>query len=639
MAQAGQPRLLPLEELFADPLFSAASLSPDGRLLAYLAPHLGRTNVWVRGVDDEHEHARPVTSDSRRGIKTYYWTDDPRWLLYLQDRDGDEDWHLHRVDVDDPQAPAVDLTPLAPGSRVLSVQVLQTEPGVVLVRMNRRPMHFDVFRVAVATGRTVLHCEALDAAEQLVCSPAGHVFSQRQEDDGSWVLAAVDVDTGERRFLRRIAGPDHPIGLGPVHVTPAGEALVLPEYAGSDDLGLVRLDAATGDLTVLAELPGRSVCTMGSVAATQPPTTFVSRRTGEVVGVRFAGDRPTVVPLDDRFAGVLAALSPLSDGVVGTVSSDRAERLWVVTFLSDTEPGLTWLHDAETGDSRLLFRPYPQLDPAELAPMTAVRFPARDGLPLQAFLTLPRGVEPRALPLVLKVHGGPWTHDSWTFDRDVQLFANRGYAVLQVNFRGSTGLGRRHLLAAVGELAGKMHHDLVDAVDWAIAQGIADPARVGIYGGSYGGYSALVAVTLTPDRFAAAVDYVGISSLPNFMRTLPEWVHPLMRASWYHYGGDPADPAQEADLLARSPITYVDRIRTPLLVAQGANDARVVQAEADNIVGALRARGVPVEYLLAEDEGHGFVNPENVLTLMRAVERHFAAHLGGRAVTADLVDA
>ena len=228
------------------------------------------------------------------------------------------------------------------------------------------------------------------------------------------------------------------------------------------------------------------------------------------------------------------------------------------------------------------------------------------------------------------MHGGPWAHDSWSYDPEAQFLANRGYAVLQVNFRGSSGYGRRHTLAAIGELAGTMHDDLLDAVDRAVGEGYADPDRVGIYGGSYGGYAALVGVTVTPDRFAAAVDYVGISDLANFMRTLPPFVKPYMVANWYRYVGDPEVPEQEADMLARSPITMVDRIRTPLLVAQGANDARVVQAESDNIVASLRERGVPVEYLVAQDEGHGFANPENRFRLYRAIERHFAEHLGGR---------
>jgi dipeptidyl aminopeptidase/acylaminoacyl peptidase len=324
-------------------------------------------------------------------------------------------------------------------------------------------------------------------------------------------------------------------------------------------------------------------------------------------------------------------LQKLSDGVVGTLSSDESGQRWVVTFVHDRDPGVTWFYDHTTGDARLLFRAYPNRDPDTMAAMEPVGFPARDGLPLHGFLTLPVGVEPRNLPLVLLVHGGPWYHDAWGYSPDAQFLANRGYAVLQVNFRGSLGYGRRHVTAAIGEFARAMHDDLIDATAWAVDEGYADPDRIGIYGGSYGGYAALIGVTVTPGHFAAAVDYVGVSDLATFLRTLPPFGRAYFATNWYRYVGNPDDPAQEADMRARSPITMVDRIRAPLLVAQGANDVRVPQEQSDTIVASLRDRGVPVEYLVAEDEGHGFDNPENRIRLYRAIERQLAEHLGGRA--------
>ncbi|MEI5133133.1 S9 family peptidase [Streptomyces libani] len=262
--------------------------------------------------------------------------------------------------------------------------------------------------------------------------------------------------------------------------------------------------------------------------------------------------------------------------------------------------------------------------------MRPVTITARDGLALPSYLTLPVGIEPSALPMVLLVHGGPWFRDSWGFDPEVQMLANRGYAVLQVNFRGSIGYGKSHTQAAIGEFAGAMHDDLIDAVDWAVAQGYADPGRIGIFGGSYGGYAALVGISFTPDRFAAAIDYVGMSNLANVMRSLPPFLQPALVANWFRYVGNPADPDQEADMLARSPISRVGHIRTPLLVVQGANDPRVVKAESDNIVAALREHGVEVEYMVKDDEGHGFLNPENRIDMYRAAERFLRRHLGGR---------
>ena len=623
------PKLIDVAEFFADPVFSGASISPDGKRIAYLAPKYGRTNVWVRGLDQEHADAICVTHDARRGIKTYHWTDDPRWLLYLQDTDGNEDWHLYRVDLEAPREPAVDLTPMAAGSFVADVKPMRSAPGTLLVTMNRRPVYFDVFRIEIATGETAVHRESPDMTGAFLLGPAGEVCYSKQGEDGLQEFYAVDEQTGQLRLFRRQGGVEQPLGVYPMEVTPDGKGLLLGAYHDGDDLSLVRVDVHTGEVTVAAAVPGHSLCT----AQIGPPSLFKSRRTGAVIAARFVGDRPMIEVLDPHFAEVYAELSKLSDGVLGWVSSDESEQRWVATFIHDREPDLTYFYDHGTGESRLLFRPYPQLDPADLAPMTPVSFTARDGLPLHAFLTLPVGVEPVGLPLVLFVHGGPWAHDTWAnyAALKVQFLANRGYAVLQVNFRGSSGYGKKHITAAIGEFAGKMHDDLIDASDWAVKQGYVDPARIGIYGGSYGGYSALVGVTVTPDYFAAAVDYCGISSLPNFMRTVPAfWYSTIMKNSFVAYCGDPDDPAQEADLLARSPITMVDRIRTPLLVVQGANDVRVVKEEADNIVEALRARGVPVEYLLAEDEGHGFQNPENVVTLFRAIERHFGEHLGGR---------
>ncbi|MHC1558324.1 S9 family peptidase [Actinomycetospora sp. C-140] len=626
-----QPRLIDLEELFADPAFSHPAISPDGTRLAYLAPRYGRTQVWVRGIDEEHEDAVCVTHDARRGIRTFYWTDDPRWLLYLQDTDGNEDWHLFRVDLTAPDREAVDLTPLPAGSRVVGVEPLPSSPGTQLVWMNQRPLVIDVFRVDIASGETTLHLEQPETTGTYLLDREGRpAFYSLLADDGSYELSAVDAATGATRLLRRVGGPEHPLGVPLQMVTPDGTGLLIGDYQDGDDLRLVRLDRDSGEETVVAAVDGHSLDTMGLMAPGLPPTVFTSARTDEVVAARFVGDRPHIEVLDPHVAEVVAALETLSEGVLGWLSSDDGERLWVASFVHDREPGLTYLYDHATGESRLLFRPHPHLDPTDLAPTTPVPFAARDGLPLHAFLTLPVGVEPTGLPLVLVVHGGPWAHDTWGWDPEAQFLANRGYAVLHVNFRGSTGYGKRHVTAAIGEFAGAMHDDLIDAAQWAVAQGYADPERIGIYGGSYGGYASLVGVTVTPDHFAAAVDYVGISDLANFMRTLPPFVRPWQVNNWYRYVGDPAVGEQEADMLTRSPITMVDRIRTPLLVAQGANDARVVQAESDNIVSSLRGRGVPVEYLVADDEGHGFANPENRFRLYRAIERHFGRHLGGR---------
>ena len=301
-----------------------------------------------------------------------------------------------------------------------------------------------------------------------------------------------------------------------------------------------------------------------------------------------------------------------------------------MAFDDDRDPGATYLYDRASGSAELLYRSPPWLDPATLAPMRPVRIDSRDGLVLHSYLTLPLDVEPRGLPAVLLVHGGPWARDAWGYDPEVQLLANRGYAVLQVNYRGSTGFGKAFTHAAEHEFAGRMHDDLIDGVSWLVGEGIADRDRVGIYGGSYGGYAALVGASFTPDVFAAAVSVVGPSSLVSLVRSFPAYWRPFLASTWFRYVGDPEDPEQRADMEARSPLTRVADIRCPLLVIQGANDPRVTKAESDQIVAALRARGVTVEYLVKEGEGHGFVKPENRLEAYGAIERFFATHLGGR---------
>ncbi|GLU47103.1 S9 family peptidase [Nocardiopsis ansamitocini] len=592
------PDLIPVEDLLGLPERARASISPDGTRIAFLAPWKNRLNVWIHDLEPGSE-PRCVTADETRNVVRYEWADDPRWLLYLQDDGGDENWHLYRVDLDTPGAAAVDLTPF-PGDRVVSFEPAADRSGRMTLLLARATGEFQSFELDVPTGG----------------------LTPRDEDPTSQAPGLLQA--GEW-----FDGTDYPLGVYPMQATPDGTGLWIGSHRGTDLTRLVHVELATGEVTEVDSHPTMDLETRAQVFPTLPSPLILGRR-GELLGVRYLGERQVIHALDPHFAEVLQNLEKLSEGDLTMVSSDTSGQRWVVAFNHDRDPGATWFYDHSTGESRLLFRPYPHLDPDALAPMRPVTITARDGLRLPSYLTLPVGVEPTGLPMVLLVHGGPWTRDAWGFDSSVQLLANRGYAVLQVNFRGSTGYGKAHAQAAIGEFAGKMHDDLIDAVDWAVEQGYADPERVAIIGGSYGGYAALVGVTFTPDRFAAAVDVVGISNLANFMRTQPAFVRPGLVNNWYRYVGDPEIPEQEADMLARSPITRVHEIRTPLMVVQGANDSRVVREESDQIVESLRARDVDVEYLLFGDEGHGFVNPENQITLFGAIERFLAQHLGGR---------
>ncbi|MGN9814754.1 S9 family peptidase [Streptomyces sp. SD11] len=625
-----QRETIAVEEFFGPPPRAQTTLSPDGRTMAYLAPWQNRMNVWIESVDAPGD-ARCVTTEDR-GVVSYHWTRDPRWLLYCRDQGGDENLHLYRVDLEDPDAPAVDLTPY-PGVRVVGVDLPAGRPGKVVTQLNLRDRaRFDLVELDIATGdlttlaRNPGHHDEGNNVDGWLYSER-ELFAAATTPEGDIELSRWDAATGTPHPVARFPGGDAPLGIYPMEVTPDGTGVWLGSYRGGDRLRLARLDLATGEEHEVDSHPTYDLDTRARVFPALPSPLIRSRRTGELLAVRYLGERQVVHALDPHFAAVLDHLEKLSDGDLAAVSSDESGQRWVASFTHDRDPGVTFLYDHATGESRLLHRAKPNLDPEALAPMRPVSITSRDGLTLPMHLTLPVGVEPSRLPLVLFVHGGPWSRDSWGYHPPAQLFANRGCAVLQIDFRGSTGYGRAHTRAAIGEFAGRMHDDLIDGVRWAVDQGYADPDRVAVMGGSYGGYAALVGITFTPDVFAAAVDVVGVSDLANFMRSQPDFVKPMLVHNWYAYVGDPADPEQEADMLARSPITHIDRVRTPLMVVHGANDARVVLAESDRLVEALRARDVPVDYIVMEDEGHAIENPENVIALYTAAERFLAEHL------------
>ncbi|BBX09715.1 S9 family peptidase [Mycolicibacterium aichiense] len=618
-----RPAHISVDDFFKPPVRAAASISPDGTRVAYLAPWRDRLNIWVQGLNDGAEPRR-VTADETRSVLHFSWTDDPRWLLYLQDAGGDENWHIMRVDLDDPEAQATDLTPF-PGA-MSAFELLPEKPGKALVHSNKRsPTQMDAYELDIASGELTLLAENPGDVVGWLASRRGDLFATKLNQGGD--LEVLEWVGGSLRSIAHYDGKDYTMGIYPMVVTPDGGGIWMGSNEGTDRTRLVRLDVADGKQYAVDSHPRFDIDTCAQVWPGLPEPLIQSRATGELLGVRYLHERQVIQALDPHFADVLSALGKLSDGDIGALSCDNGGTRWIVSFTHDRDPGATYFYDHDTGDSRLLFRPFPHLDPEQLAPMLPVTIPSRDGLELHSYLTLPIGVEPRNLPLVLTVHGGPWARDRWMYNPGVQLLANRGYAVLQVNFRGSAGYGKAFQKAAIGEFAGKMHDDLIDGVEWAIEQGYANRERVAILGGSYGGYATLVGVTFTPDVFAAAIDYVGISDLSNFMRTLPEVARPHLANNWHLFVGNPDDPEELADMLARSPITKLDQITTPLLVIQGANDVRVVQAESDKLVEGLRARGVEVEYMVKEDEGHGFVNPNNTIDMWNAVDRFLEKHL------------
>ncbi len=608
--------LIPLDHFFDDPERAAPRVSPDGQRLAWIAPDEGVVNVWTSSIDGADE--RVVTTDRDRGIRSYAWSRDGRRILYMQDTGGDENFHLFAADLDAPGGPDRDLTPYD-GVKVSVVDVPRDDPEHVLVSTNRRDRSlFDVERLSLVTGDLEPVAENPGDVMGWQTDRAGRLRgAYAQTPTGDWRVLVRDTEDEPFRVLAEFANEDSGTPYG---FSVDGSEMYVGSARGNDTVRLVAINIATG---------AERLIDADEEADLSAP--IISDRTGELLGAVYRRDRIVMHTFDETFARDWERVRKIHPGDPMIGSSDADETLWTVTFDDDRDPGATYLFDRRTGEARFLFRSRPWLVPEHLAPRTPVKITSRDGLTLPCYLTTPVGVPAENLPMVLYVHGGPWARDSWGWDPQAQFLANRGYAVLQVNYRGSTGFGKAFTHAAEREFAGKMHDDLIDGVNWAVAEGIADHKRIAIYGGSYGGYAALVGVTFTPDVFAAGISVVGPSNLVTLQRSFPPYWRPLLAGTWFLFVGDPDNPEDLAEMEARSPINRVDDIVAPLLVIQGANDPRVKKAESDQIVEALRARNVPVEYIVKDDEGHGFVKPDNKRDVYRAVERFLATHIGGRA--------
>ena len=627
LAGAELAPLLDREVFFGNPEIAGAQLSPDGQYLTFLKPLDGVLNVWVKRADEPFEAARPLTADDRP-VPGYFWSRDGRYVLYVQDAGGDENYHVWAVDpaqaTGDGAPAARDLTP-AEGVRAAIIDVPEDDPGHILVGLNDRdPAWHDVYRVALATGERELLIENTEQIAGWMADLDGDVrLALRTTGDGSTeVLAVQDGALGEVVYSCSVVET-----CGPVRFHPDGRRVYMQTNKGDRDLvELVLFDPATGDEALVERDPEGQVDFGGAV---------FSDVTDELLATYYNGDRLRVYPQDPAWGADLAFLrAELPDGEVLPAGSTQDERTWLVSVTSDVDPGSVYLFDRDTREAAFLYRGRPDVPVEHMAPMRPVTYTARDGREVPAYLTLPRGAEARGLPAVLLVHGGPWARDSWGYDSYAQFLANRGYAVLQPNFRGSTGYGKDFLNAGNGQWGtGAMQHDLTDGARWLVSEGVADPERVGIMGGSYGGYATLAGLAFTPDVYAAGVSIVGPSNLITLLESIPPyWA--AARQMFHERMGDPTTPEGRAQLEAQSPLNSADRITAPLLVIQGANDPRVKQAESDQIVIALRDRGYPVRYLVAGDEGHGFRDATNQLAQNAATEAFLAEHLGGRAQTA-----
>ena len=615
--------LIPRDLLFGNPERFRGRVSPDGSKISFVAPVDGVMNVWV-GPADDLDAARPVTDDTSRGVRVYFWSANDDVLLYSRDIGGDENTHIYSVDLG---SKAVrDLTPFA-GARGIVYQVSWSRPDEIAVGTNaRNPQYMDVYRANIRTGQLEFVYQN-DGYESFVIDDALQIRAAlKRTPDGGGEIHRADVDEAGEIGFTAIATipPEDARNTAMVAMMPDGERIFLLDSRGRDTAALSALDLGDGSVEIIAEDPRADVADVMLDPTTNTLIGYnVNYKRSRWYG---AGDD------DQRAFEQLAAQIPGDANILGMT---RDGNQWVMAVEAPDDPLPYYLFDRRSGKAQRLFSSYPGLEGQPLQPMWPRVIETRDGLSMVSYLTLPASADSNGdgradapVPMVLLVHGGPWARDTFGYSANHQWLANRGYAVLSVNYRGSTGFGKKFLDASRRQWAGTMHDDLIDAVEWAIAEGITRPDRVAIMGGSYGGYATLVGLTFTPERFACGVDIVGPSNLVTLLNSIPPYWASVLD-EFARNIGDPRTEEGREFLMSRSPISRVDAIQRPLLIAQGANDPRVKQAESDQIVEAMQKKGLPVTYVLFPDEGHGFARAENSLAFYGITEAFISACLGG----------
>lgn len=607
-------RQIPLENFFRNSERTGYQLSPDGSYISYMAPYKDRLNVFVRRVDETDEHAIRITNETERSVAGYMWADNQR-LLYMKDTAGDENYQLygvHRDGSDDRAYTAFD------GVRTSLIDDLEEQPGVVMIGMNKRnPEVFDPYRLNIETGELTLLAE----------NP-GNIQGWMTDHDGRLRVATAIVDGVNTQILYRDT-EDEPFKpvlttnfrdvVSFMEFTPDNKEVYAATNLHRDKTILVRMNPATcEELEVLYENERYDIASIS-----------YSRKRKKLLSVYCTGHKEPVRHYFDAEEEQLRQRikAHFPNQRYGIADTDKAEANYLIYVGGDRTRGSYWHYNALTDEAKKIADLAPWIKSDEMNAMHPVCYTTRDGLQIEAYLTLPDGLTPdtaKQLPVVVNPHGGPWARDCWGYSSEVQFLSNRGYAVFQMNFRGSTGYGRHFLEASYKQWGLKMQDDITDGVKWLIEQGIANPNRIAIYGGSYGGYATLAGLTFTPDLYACGIDYVGVSNLFTFMQTIPPYWRPMLEMMYEQVG----HPEHDADqLAATSPALHADKIKVPLFVAQGANDPRVNKAESDQMVEALRQRGVVVEYMVKDNEGHGFHNQENRFDFYRAMERFLKAHL------------
>lgn len=622
----GLPPIIEREVIFGNPEIAGAQISPDGKYLSFLKPWKDTRNVYVKGVDEPFTAARLMTTEAKRPVAGYFWSRDSKYILYAKDNDGDENFNVYAVDpaakpaagADAP--PSRDLTGLK-GVRVQIIDVPKNDPDTIFIGLNDRDKAWhDLYKLKISTGEKTLVRKNTDKIAGWAFDLKGNLrLAVRSADNGDTEILRVDPDKLTKVYSCNVFET-----CDPLEFNKDGKRIYLETNKG-DDVDLVALeqfDPETGKIEMVESDPMKRV-DLGGV--------MFSEVTDELVSTTYVDDKERVYFKDKGFENDYKWLQGKLPGMeLSFPSRTRDEQLWLVTAHSDTEPGVTYIFDRKAHKLVKQFTVREKLPRESLAKMEPVRYKSSDGLEIPGYLTLPKGIPAKNLPTVIFPHGGPWGRDYWGYNPYVQFLANRGYAVLSPNFRASTGYGKKFLNAGNKQWGKTMQDDITWGVKYLVAQGISDPKRVGIFGGSYGGYATLAGVAFTPDVYAAAVDLFGPSNLITLLDSIPPYWE-AGRKTMYARMGDPTTEEGRAVLKAASPLTAADKIKTPLLIAQGANDPRVNHAESEQILIALRDRGFPVEYLLIPDEGHGFARPVNNMAATMAAEKFLAKYLGGRA--------
>jgi len=599
--------MIPLEDFFRKPDKVMPRLSYSGSHLAYMEPYERRLNVVVRDLATGEN--RRVTHATERDIGGYLWVSDDR-LVYVQDTGGDENFRLYAVSRDGSNP--LDLTPFE-GVKCALVDDLEDDENEILFQMNKRvPEIFDAYRINVHTGEMRMVAENPGNIQQWITDHDGRLRLAVTTDGVNTSILFRETEDDE---WREVATYDFKEAASPQLFTFDNKSIYVSSNMGRDKSAIFTFDLASGKEQEL--LFEHSEVDVGSL--------LYSKKRKVVTGASYETDRVGYHFFDDHRAGIQSFLDERLAGYDNhLVSYSKDETRYIVYSGSDRSMGTYYLLDAERKELTKLFEISPWLDEQRMAEMQPIEYRTRDGLHVRGYLTVPAGVEPEGLPLIVNPHGGPWARDSWGFNPEIQFLANRGFAVLQMNFRGSTGFGRRFMESSFGQWGLTMQDDITDGVQWAIEQGIADPRRVAIYGGSYGGFAALSGLTKTPDLYACGISYVGVSNLFTWIEAVPPYWKPYLEMVYEMVGHPERDDARFRET---SPLFNVQRIRVPLFVAQGANDPRVRKEESDQIVDALRERGVDVEYLVKDNEGHGFHNEENRFDFYRAFEGFLERHL------------